>query len=155
MSYAVFVPSHSVDSGLFGFSVYGWRLVGVDQNLIYGHYWIIGNISRCVLPAVIPTIRSLNILFTVLIEQIPAIACASLCYAFWLSFARIGGDSVSATIWPLVWLLFMLVLMVNPIPVLSRSTRFWFLRNVGRLLTSGLHRVEVCARYPTHIRGEL
>ncbi|EIM89067.1 EXS-domain-containing protein [Stereum hirsutum FP-91666 SS1] len=74
--------------------------------------------------------------------EIPAIACASLCYAFWLSFARIGGDSVSATIWPLVWLLFMLVLMVNPIPVLSRSTRFWFLRNVGRLLTSGLHRVE-------------
>lgn len=54
MSSVVFVPFHSVDSGLSGFSVHGWRLVGVDQSLIYGRYWTIENTSRCVLPAVIP-----------------------------------------------------------------------------------------------------
>ncbi|KAI0319242.1 EXS-domain-containing protein [Amylostereum chailletii] len=32
--------------------------------------------------------------------------------------------------------------MVNPLPIFSRSSRWWFIRNVARLLTSGAHRVE-------------
>lgn len=33
--------------------------------------------------------------------------------------------------------------MINPLPVMSRASRWWFLRKMARLLTSGLKRVEV------------
>ncbi|KAI9438623.1 EXS family-domain-containing protein [Lactarius indigo] len=32
--------------------------------------------------------------------------------------------------------------MINPLPVMSRESRWWFLRKIGRVLTSGSHRVE-------------
>jgi hypothetical protein len=33
--------------------------------------------------------------------------------------------------------------MMNPLPMWRRSSRWWFLKSVGRLLTSGMTRVEV------------
>ena len=33
--------------------------------------------------------------------------------------------------------------MVNPIPILFRSSRWWLLKSVGDLLISGFHQVEV------------
>ena len=33
--------------------------------------------------------------------------------------------------------------MINPLPVMSRSSRYWFLRRVGKLLLSGTRPVEV------------
>lgn len=68
---------------------------------------------------------------------------AALCYAFWLSFARIGAPHVSPTIWPLVWLAFAGVVMFDPFPVLFKPSRYWLIRNVGKLLKSGTRRVEV------------
>ena len=43
----------------------------------------------------------------------------------------------------MIWLLFVAVLMINPFPVMSRESRWWFLRKVARLLSSGFSRVEV------------
>lgn len=83
--------------------------------------------------------------FTLNAMQIPAIAIATLCYAFWLTFARVGAESVAPTTWPLVWLLFMAGLLINPLPMMFRESRWWLLRNFARLLTSGVHRVEVSA----------
>ena len=45
--------------------------------------------------------------------------------------------------WPVVWLVFALVMLVNPLPILQRSSRFWLVRNVGRLATSGAYQVRV------------
>ncbi|KAH9976771.1 EXS-domain-containing protein [Lactifluus volemus] len=42
----------------------------------------------------------------------------------------------------MIWLLFVVVLLVNPFPVMSRASRWWFLREVARLLRSGSSRVE-------------
>ena len=32
--------------------------------------------------------------------------------------------------------------MINPLPVMWKPSRVWLLRNISRLLTSGVHRVE-------------
>ncbi|KAF5356935.1 hypothetical protein D9756_006619 [Leucocoprinus leucothites] len=74
--------------------------------------------------------------------EIPSFLLASLCYAFWLSFARVGSPHVSPTIWPLVWLALTAAILFDPLPLLFRSSRSWFLRIVGRLFMSGTRRVE-------------
>ncbi len=52
-------------------------------------------------------------------------------------------STVEPSTWPLIWLLFVLLFMINPLPVMSRESRWWFVRKFGRVLTSGFHRVEV------------
>ncbi|GLB42048.1 putative EXS family protein [Lyophyllum shimeji] len=74
--------------------------------------------------------------------EIPSILLASLCYAFWLSFLRIGAPHVSPTIWPLVWLGFCGFVMLNPLPLFYKTSRYWLLKNLGKLLISGSRRVE-------------
>lgn len=74
--------------------------------------------------------------------EIPCILLTTLCLAFWLSFIRAMEHTIEPWTWPLIWLLFVTLLMVNPLPVLSRESRWWFLRKFGRILTSGFHQVE-------------
>ncbi|KAI0701368.1 EXS family-domain-containing protein [Cytidiella melzeri] len=74
--------------------------------------------------------------------QIPAILLSTLCYALWFSFARIGSSHLSPTFWPLIWLACSGFIVFNPLPVFNKTARWWFLKNMGRQLTSGLHRVE-------------
>ncbi|KAJ7740035.1 SPX domain-containing protein [Mycena maculata] len=74
--------------------------------------------------------------------QTPSILMATLCYAFWLSFARIGASSFDPTLWPVVWLGFTAAIMLDPLPILFKPSRYWLLKNVGKLLTSGTRRVE-------------
>ncbi|KAJ7892875.1 SPX domain-containing protein [Mycena olivaceomarginata] len=61
----------------------------------------------------------------------------------WLSFSRIGAPSISPTVWPVVWLGFAAVVMFDPFPILFKPSRYWLIRNVAKLLTSGTRRVEV------------
>jgi len=74
--------------------------------------------------------------------ELPSFLLSTLCYAFWLSFARIGSNTISPTIWPLLWLLLSAVVLINPFPMYFRFSRWWLIRNTSRLLTSGAHRVE-------------
>ncbi|KAG5646759.1 hypothetical protein DXG03_002445 [Asterophora parasitica] len=74
--------------------------------------------------------------------EIPSILLATLCYAFWLSFLRIGAPHVDPTIWPLVWLGFCGVIMLDPFPLFYKSSRYWLVKNVGKLFISGSRRVE-------------
>ncbi|KAF5345945.1 hypothetical protein D9758_011435 [Tetrapyrgos nigripes] len=74
--------------------------------------------------------------------EIPSLLFATLCYAFWLSFSRIGTPAVSADVWPLVWLGFTALIMFDPLQISYRESRFWLLRTVGKLLLSGTRRVE-------------
>ncbi|KAI0035805.1 EXS family-domain-containing protein [Vararia minispora EC-137] len=71
----------------------------------------------------------------------PAFLFATLCYAFWLSFS-INVHTVSPELWPLAWLLLVFVAFVNPFPILARSSRYWLIRRVLRLLTSGTQPVQ-------------
>lgn len=75
--------------------------------------------------------------------QLPALLLATLCYSFWLSFTRAGKEVVSPQAWPVAWFLLALCVLVNPLPILERPSRFWFVRNVARLATSGAHVVRV------------
>lgn len=75
--------------------------------------------------------------------EIPAILFATLSYALWLSFARIGTHSVASTTWPLIWLGFRAFLTINPFPLYYRPSRAWLYRIFGRLLLPGTRRVEV------------
>ncbi|KAF8887598.1 EXS family-domain-containing protein [Infundibulicybe gibba] len=59
--------------------------------------------------------------------ETPSILLAGLCYAFWLSFLRLGAPAVSPSIWPLVWL---------------GPSRYWLAKRVGKLFISGTRRVE-------------
>ncbi|VDB96026.1 unnamed protein product [Peniophora sp. CBMAI 1063] len=74
--------------------------------------------------------------------ELPALLITTLCYAFWLSFTRTGQRVMPPQAWPVAWLLLSLVILVNPLPILERSSRFWLIRNVARLATSGAHHVR-------------
>jgi len=80
--------------------------------------------------------------------EIPAILLASLVYTFWLCFAQIGAPPtqlpvpIRSTIWPLLWIVFAVGLIVNPLPIMRRSSRFWFVRNLGKQFLSGMRPVE-------------
>ena len=68
-------------------------------------------------------------------------------YAFFLTFFRIGSPGISPSYWLFVWLGFATILIFNPLPIWYRSSRVWFLRIFGRVISSGVHTVEVCYLY--------
>ncbi|KAH8113948.1 EXS family-domain-containing protein [Phellopilus nigrolimitatus] len=74
--------------------------------------------------------------------ELPAFLLSTLIYAFWLSFRRIGAHVIASTTWPLVWIVFALIVVFNPLPVLFRSSRWWLIKKVGKLLVSGTKPVE-------------
>ena len=45
--------------------------------------------------------------------------------------------------WPAAWLVFLATFFINPLPILRRSSRWWLLRVLFRVLTPGISRVEV------------
>lgn len=74
--------------------------------------------------------------------EIPCIILTALCFSFWLSFVRAMEDTVEPWTWPVIWLVFVTLFMINPLPIMSRESRWWTLRKMGRILTSGFHRVD-------------
>ena len=74
--------------------------------------------------------------------QFPAFLFITLSFCVWLSFFNIGSSNIAPTTWPLVWLVFALVLLFNPFPVFSRSARAWLIKHVIHLLTAGTSPVE-------------
>jgi hypothetical protein len=66
----------------------------------------------------------------------------TLCYAFYFSFCGLPLK-VPPIDWPLVWLGFATLVLVNPFPVFYPYSRRWILRKSGGLFLSGSRRVEV------------
>lgn len=60
----------------------------------------------------------------------------------WLSFFLIGSSNIAPTTWPLIWLVFAAILLFNPFPLFSRTSRFWLIRHIIRLLSAGASSVE-------------
>lgn len=72
--------------------------------------------------------------------ELPSLCLWLLALCFYQSFNAITDDEryVSATTWPLLWLCAVVLLLCNPLPIMHRSGRAWFLRSCARVLTGGL-----------------
>lgn len=74
--------------------------------------------------------------------EIPSLLLAALCFAFWASFSRLGDPILHYTTWPLLWLTFAILITVHPIPVMAKSSRYWFIKTMLKLFLSGMRPVE-------------
>ncbi|OCB90034.1 EXS family protein/ERD1/XPR1/SYG1 family protein [Sanghuangporus baumii] len=74
--------------------------------------------------------------------ELPAFLLSTLIYAFWLSFAQIGVSNVAPTTWPIAWLAFTLLVLLDPLPIFFPESRWWLVRKTGKLLLSGTQPVE-------------
>ncbi|KIJ36931.1 hypothetical protein M422DRAFT_50759 [Sphaerobolus stellatus SS14] len=74
--------------------------------------------------------------------EFPAFLFATLSLCVWLSFSLVGTSHIAPTTWPLIWLVFALVLLFNPFPIFARGGRAWLIKHVIRLLTAGTTSVE-------------
>ncbi|KAH0580784.1 hypothetical protein H2248_011943 [Termitomyces sp. 'cryptogamus'] len=74
--------------------------------------------------------------------EIPTILLAALCWAFWLSFRRVGSPHILPQYWLLVWLGFCAFVVLEPLTLFCKSSRYWFIRKTAKLLISGTRRVE-------------
>jgi hypothetical protein len=97
-------------------------------------------------------------------KQIPAFLFATLSFCFYFTYFQVGASNVAPTSyvsltlarlllsprWPAIWLVFVAVLFLNPLPFFRRDSRYWFLRVLLRVITPGYSRVEVHS-LPTHL----
>ena len=83
-----------------------------------------------------PTTQALTFL------QLPAFLFLTLSHCFWFSFSGFPFQ-VPPTRWPIIWVIFTISVMINPLPVFYRSSRMWLLRTLGSLFISGSRGVEV------------
>lgn len=80
-----------------------------------------------------------------LIAQTPALLLSTLVYAFLISFMRYTDDFLHPYHIPLIWLGFAALVLVNPLPMMLKPSRFWLLRELGILVRSAtlIYRVDV------------
>lgn len=67
----------------------------------------------------------------------------TLSYAFMLSFTGFLEPHIDSTTWPLVWIVSFWVVLIDPLRLWHRPSRFWLLRNWMRLAAPGFTSVEV------------
>lgn len=58
---------------------------------------------------------------------------------------EVGAPAISPFTWPLVWLVFFGVFILNPIPVFHQPARYWFISTMLKTLTPGYTRVGFIA----------
>ncbi|KAI9573493.1 EXS family-domain-containing protein [Boletus coccyginus] len=89
--------------------------------------------------------------------KLPSFLLCTLAYGFWFSMAQLGPPML----WPLIWLVLTLVVMLNPFHnVMWGDARWWTIRKIAKLGASGLWNVEisgsgmvpdVCVIQPSHL----
>ncbi|CAD6576022.1 MAG: hypothetical protein TREMPRED_001560 [Tremellales sp. Tagirdzhanova-0007] len=77
--------------------------------------------------------------------ELPAFLFMTLSYCLFFSFYRVSSSHVAPTTWPAAWLVFLAICFINPLPIFRRSSRWWLLRVLFRVLTPGISRVEFIA----------
>ncbi|KAL1412764.1 Xenotropic and polytropic retrovirus receptor 1 [Vanrija albida] len=77
--------------------------------------------------------------------EMPTFFFMTLSYCFFFSFYRVATHSVAPTTWPAAWLVFIVVFFINPLPIIRRRSRYWFLHVLWRVITPGYSRVEFIA----------
>ena len=112
---AEFVPT--LFAVLFGLNMVGWQYARINAVFIFE--W-----------------DSTTALDPVQYFELPTLLLLSLCLCFWASFQFPHGY-FSPTSLPLLWLVLVVVILANPLPVLHRSGRMWFVRSLARLFDAG------------------
>ncbi|EPQ26342.1 uncharacterized protein PFL1_05990 [Pseudozyma flocculosa PF-1] len=74
--------------------------------------------------------------------EIPALLMLLLSLCFWVSFLDPFPSAIAPTTWPTVWLVIFVVVLLNPLPILYRQSRIWFVRSLLRVFSAGYKRVE-------------
>lgn len=75
--------------------------------------------------------------------ELPAFFLLLLSIAFWISFINPFPDSIAPTTWPLIWLVVVVVIMLNPLPIGYYHARKWLIVTLLRVFHGGLlSRVE-------------
>lgn len=75
--------------------------------------------------------------------ELPAFFLLLLSIAFWISFVNPFPDAIAPTTWPLVWLVVVVVIMLNPLPIGYYHARKWLIVTLLRVFHGGiLSRVE-------------
>ncbi|WFD07701.1 Xenotropic and polytropic retrovirus receptor 1 [Malassezia vespertilionis] len=119
---AEFIPT--LFALLFGFNLIGWRSARINALFIFE--WDAG-----------------NALSPLQYFQFPAFFLMLLSIFFWISFSNPTASAITATSWPLIWLVIVLVLLLNPLPIMHLSGRLWFMYSMLRVLSGGIFsRVE-------------
>lgn len=135
-----FVPV--IFSLLVGLNIVAWSSTRINYVFIFGNSCALVMIDLIDTCSELPVSSHLN--YRKYFE-IPAILLLTLIYAFFLSFSEIEiFDSyiLNPELWPLVWLAFAGLVLMNPFPIMHRCSRYWFLRSVGKQFLSGLRPVD-------------
>jgi len=103
---------------LFGLNLLGWSAVRINTVFIF-------------------EFDSGNALEPVQYFELPSFLLMLLGIFFCLSFTTSYKHIVAPTTWPLVWLVIVVIVIVNPMPVMHKSSRYWMLRTLVRVLTGG------------------
>lgn len=114
---AEFIPT--LFALLFGLNLAAWQHVRINTVFIFE--WDAGN-------ALEPTQYF----------EMPAIFLLLLSIFFWVSFASPDATDIAPTTWPLVWLVIVLLLLLNPLPMLHSSSRRWFVKSICRVFGAGI-----------------
>jgi hypothetical protein len=70
--------------------------------------------------------------------ELPAFLLLLLSVFFWVSFVNPFPSSIAPTTWPLVWLVIVVLIMMDPLPVNLRPSRRWFVSSILRVFGAGL-----------------
>ncbi|PWN43947.1 EXS-domain-containing protein [Ceraceosorus guamensis] len=70
--------------------------------------------------------------------EIPAFLLLLLAVAFWISFLNPFPRAIAPTTWPLVWLVIVVLVLLNPLPINLPHSRQWFVRSLVRVFAAGL-----------------
>jgi len=68
----------------------------------------------------------------------PAFFLLLLSLCFWVSFLNPFPDSIAPTTWPMVWIVVVLLILLNPLPITIPQSRTWFIRSILRVFQAGL-----------------
>lgn len=66
-----------------------------------------------------------------------------LSWAFYVSFTMSWNETIAPTSWPLIWIVVVLIITLNPLPFMYRNSRYWFVRSLIRVFVPGFLAVEV------------
>lgn len=70
--------------------------------------------------------------------ELPAFFMMLLGIAFYVSFLNPFPSAIAPTTWPLVWLVAVIVVLIDPLPINLPHSRRWFVRSLGRVFGAGL-----------------
>lgn len=116
---ALFLPT--LFALLFGLNLIAWQHVRINVVFIF-------------------EFDAANTLEPVQYFEIPAFFLFLLSLCFFFSFAGNAPEAtlLAPTMWPYVWLGTVFGLLVNPLPIMYKSSRRWFVRTCARVLSGGL-----------------